>query len=123
MTTRRDLRIAIIGAGPGGLCMAIKLKEAGVRDFVLLEKTLQVGGTWNHNRYPGCACDIQSELYSFSFDINTSWSRPYAPQRNNGWLDSVAVCVGGESPLGPFFLGAGRGTGGSVNAYLVVGVP
>ncbi len=80
MTTRRDLRIAIIGAGPGGLCMAIKLKEAGFGDFVIFEKSGEVGGTWNHNRYPGCACDIQSELYSFSFDVNTSWSRPYAPQ-------------------------------------------
>ena len=80
MTTRRPLRIAIIGAGPGGLCMAIRLKEAGFEDFVLFEKSGEVGGTWNHNRYPGCACDIQSELYSFSFDVNTSWSRPYAPQ-------------------------------------------
>ncbi len=80
MTTRRPLHIAIIGAGPGGLCMAIQLKNAGFDDFVLFEKTGEVGGTWNHNRYPGCACDIQSELYSFSFDINTNWSRPYAPQ-------------------------------------------
>ncbi len=80
MTTRRPLRIAIIGAGPGGLCMAIRLKEAGFDDFVVFEKTDEVGGTWNHNRYPGCACDIQSELYSFSFDVNTTWSRPYAPQ-------------------------------------------
>jgi cation diffusion facilitator CzcD-associated flavoprotein CzcO len=80
MTTRRPLRIAIIGAGPGGLCMAIRLKEAGFEDFILFEKSGEVGGTWNHNRYPGCACDIQSELYSFSFDVNTSWSRPYAPQ-------------------------------------------
>ena len=53
MTTRRALRIAIIGAGPGGLCMAIKLKEAGFDDVVLFEKTERVGGTWNHNRYPG----------------------------------------------------------------------
>ena len=60
--------------------MAIRLKEAGFEDFVLFEKSGEVGGTWNHNRYPGCACDIQSELYSFSFDVNTSWSRPYAPQ-------------------------------------------
>ncbi|MFO0690542.1 MAG: NAD(P)/FAD-dependent oxidoreductase [Myxococcota bacterium] len=91
MTTRRALRIAIIGAGPGGLCMAIKLREAGFRDLVLFEKTDRVGGTWNHNRYPGCACDIQSELYSFSFDINTSWSRPYAPQPEIlAYLEGVA---------------------------------
>ncbi len=91
MTTRRALRIAIIGAGPGGLCMAIKLKEAGFEDVVLFEKSDRIGGTWNHNRYPGCACDIQSELYSFSFDVNTSWSRPYAPQPEIlAYLDGVA---------------------------------
>ncbi|MBY0401303.1 NAD(P)/FAD-dependent oxidoreductase [Myxococcota bacterium] len=91
MTTRRDLRIAIIGAGPGGLCMAIQLRAAGFRDLVLFEKTDRVGGTWNHNRYPGCACDIQSELYSFSFDINPGWSRPYAPQPEIlAYLEGVA---------------------------------
>jgi cation diffusion facilitator CzcD-associated flavoprotein CzcO len=78
--TPRDLRIAIIGAGPGGLCMGIKLKEAGFDDFVLLEKGRGVGGTWCHNRYPGCACDIPSALYSFSFEVKRDWSRPYAPQ-------------------------------------------
>ena len=77
---RRALRIAIIGAGPGGLCMAIRLKQAGFEDFVLLEKGEGVGGTWYHNRYPGCACDIPSHLYSFSFEIKRDWSRPYAPQ-------------------------------------------
>jgi len=91
MTKRRPLRIAIIGAGPGGLCMAIQLKAAGFDDFVLFEKTAGVGGTWNHNRYPGCACDVQSELYSFSFDINTGWSRPYAPQPEIlAYLEGVA---------------------------------
>ncbi|TFG91939.1 MAG: NAD(P)/FAD-dependent oxidoreductase [Myxococcales bacterium] len=76
----RKLRIAIIGAGPGGLCMAIRLKQAGFDDFVLLEKGAGVGGTWYHNRYPGCACDIPSHLYSFSFEQKRDWSRPYASQ-------------------------------------------
>jgi len=76
----RDLRIAIIGAGPGGICMALKLREAGFDDFVLLEKTGAVGGTWNLNRYPGCACDVPTHLYSFSFEIKRDWPRPYAPQ-------------------------------------------
>ena len=64
MTTNgaRDLKIAIIGAGPGGICMAIRLKQAGFDDFVLLEKGSGVGGTWYHNRYPGCECDIQVAL-------------------------------------------------------------
>jgi cation diffusion facilitator CzcD-associated flavoprotein CzcO len=73
-------RIAIIGAGPGGLCMAIKLKAAGYDDFVILERSGGVGGTWYQNRYPGCACDIQSHLYSYSFEIKPDWTRPYATQ-------------------------------------------
>ncbi|MGE4606064.1 MAG: NAD(P)-binding protein, partial [Myxococcota bacterium] len=76
----RSLRIAIIGAGPGGLCMAIGLKQAGFDDFVLFEKGEAVGGTWYHNRYPGCACDLPSQLYSFSFEIKHDWSRPYGSQ-------------------------------------------
>ena len=78
--TREDLRITIMGAGPGGLCMAIKLREAGFEHFTIVEKGDQIGGTWNWNRYPGCACDIPSHLYSFSFDVKPDWSRPYAPQ-------------------------------------------
>ena len=76
----RGLRIVIIGAGPGGLCMGIRLKQAGFDDFLLLEKAGGVGGTWYHNRYPGCACDIPAHLYSFSFEIKRDWSRPYASQ-------------------------------------------
>ena len=77
---RRNPRIAIIGAGPGGLCMAVRLAQEGIDDFVLLEQGHGVGGTWYHNRYPGCACDIPSHLYSVSFEIKRDWSRPYAPQ-------------------------------------------
>ena len=54
----RPHRIAIIGAGPGALCMAVRLREAGFENFVLLEKGEGVGGIWYHNRYPGCACDL-----------------------------------------------------------------
>jgi cation diffusion facilitator CzcD-associated flavoprotein CzcO len=79
-TGDRDLRIAIIGAGPGGLCMGIRLKGAGFERFEILEKAGGVGGTWYHNRYPGCACDVPSHLYSFSFEQKRDWSRPYAPQ-------------------------------------------
>lgn len=77
---RRPLRIAIVGAGPGGLCMAIRLKGAGHEGFEILEKSGGVGGTWSHNRYPGCACDIPSHLYSFSFELKPDWTRPYASQ-------------------------------------------
>ncbi len=61
--------------------MAVRLKQSGFDDFVLLEQDEGVGGTWRRNRYPGCACDIPSHLYSFSFEIKRDWSRPYAPQR------------------------------------------
>ena len=83
MTTtanKRDLRIVIIGAGPGGLCMGIHLRRAGFENFEILEKAPGLGGTWYHNRYPGCACDIPSHLYSYSFEVKKDWSRPYAPQ-------------------------------------------
>ena len=76
----RSRRVAIIGAGPGGICTGVRLLEAGYRDFVILEKAPGVGGTWWHNRYPGAECDIKSHLYSFSFAPNPSWSRTYARQ-------------------------------------------
>lgn len=59
--------------------MAIKLKEAGFDSFVILEKADEVGGTWRENTYPGCACDVQSHLYSYSFEGNPNWSRKFAP--------------------------------------------
>ncbi len=76
----RQPRIAVIGAGPGGICTAIRLREAGFTDLTLYERSEAIGGTWNHNRYPGAACDVQSHLYSFSFAIKSDWTRPYATQ-------------------------------------------
>jgi cation diffusion facilitator CzcD-associated flavoprotein CzcO len=75
-----DVRVAIIGAGPGGLCTGKRLLDEGIDDFVLLEKSDGVGGTWNLNRYPGCECDVQSAMYSFSFAIKPDWSKPYGTQ-------------------------------------------
>ncbi|MFN3586016.1 MAG: flavin-containing monooxygenase [Moraxellaceae bacterium] len=76
----RELDVVILGAGFGGLCMAIKLREAGNDDFVILEKGGDVGGTWYFNSYPGAACDVQSHMYSFSFAPKSDWSKRYAPQ-------------------------------------------
>ena len=65
--------VLIVGGGFSGLCMAIKLREAGMKSFLLLEKSDDIGGTWYDNRYPGCACDIPSHLYSFSFEPSPDW--------------------------------------------------
>ena len=73
-------RIIVVGTGFSGLCMGVKLREQGEEDFVLLERAGDVGGTWRDNTYPGCACDVESHLYSFSFEPNPNWSRLYAPQ-------------------------------------------
>src|SRR5215204_2408929 len=73
--------VAIVGAGFSGLGMAIQLKKAGRNDFVILEEADDVGGTWRENTYPGCACDIPSHLYSFSFEPNPDWTRQYPSQQ------------------------------------------
>jgi len=73
-------RIAIIGAGHSGICMGMKLKHAGIEDFVILEKAPTLGGTWRDNTYPGASCDAPSFLYSFSFAQKTDWSRRFAWQ-------------------------------------------
>jgi cation diffusion facilitator CzcD-associated flavoprotein CzcO len=75
-----DVKIAIIGAGLGGIGMAIRLKESGEDSFILLEKAERVGGTWRDNTYPGAACDVQSHLYWFSFDAQPDWSCIYPQQ-------------------------------------------
>ena len=72
--------IAILGAGFSGLGMAIRLRQEGIEDFVVLERHDDVGGTWWANTYPGCACDVPSHLYSFSFAPNPDWTQTYSPQ-------------------------------------------
>ena len=74
------VRIAIIGAGFGGIGIAARLVESGERNFLILEKNAGVGGTWWLNRYPGCACDVPSNLYSFSFAPEPNWSQRFAPR-------------------------------------------
>ncbi len=73
-------RIAIVGTGFSGLGMAIRLRQAGEEDFVLLERAGDIGGTWRDNTYPGCRCDVPSHLYSFSFAPNPNWSSTFSPQ-------------------------------------------
>ena len=73
-------RIAIVGAGFGGIGLGITLKRAGIESFTVFEKGEGVGGVWRDNTYPGLTCDIPSHLYSFSFEPNPDWSRTYSPQ-------------------------------------------
>jgi cation diffusion facilitator CzcD-associated flavoprotein CzcO len=76
----KNVRIAIIGSGFGGLGTAIRLKQECVEDFVVLERAEDVGGVWRDNTYPGCTCDVESHLYSFSFVPNPAWTRKFSPQ-------------------------------------------
>jgi cation diffusion facilitator CzcD-associated flavoprotein CzcO len=73
-------RVAIVGAGFAGLGAAIRLKQRGMDDFVILERATDLGGTWRDNTYPGCACDVPSHLYSFSFAANPDWPHSYSSQ-------------------------------------------
>ncbi|MEZ0539498.1 flavin-containing monooxygenase [Fibrella arboris] len=77
---RPDVQVAIIGAGFAGLGAAIRLTMSGRMSFVIYERADDVGGTWRENTYPGCACDVPSHLYSFSFAPNPDWSKAYSPQ-------------------------------------------
>jgi cation diffusion facilitator CzcD-associated flavoprotein CzcO len=72
--------VLIVGAGFAGIGMAIRLKQAGIDDFTIIERADRVGGTWRDNTYPGIACDIPSHLYSYSFEPNPTWTRLFAPQ-------------------------------------------
>ena len=74
-----DLRVAIIGAGAGGLMAGIRLRQLGIRDVSIFEKEIDLGGTWRDNTYPGLICDVPSHLYRFSFAPNPDWSRTFSP--------------------------------------------
>jgi cation diffusion facilitator CzcD-associated flavoprotein CzcO len=75
-----DVEVLIVGSGFSGLGMAMKLAREGRRSFVILEQADSLGGTWRDNHYPGCACDVPSHLYSYSFEPNPHWTRAFAPQ-------------------------------------------
>ncbi len=77
---QQDKRVIVIGAGPGGICVGKMLLEAGFGNVTILEKAAAVGGVWQHNVYPGAACDVPSDLYCFSFAQDYEWTREYAGQ-------------------------------------------
>ncbi|MEW1654532.1 MULTISPECIES: NAD(P)/FAD-dependent oxidoreductase [unclassified Streptomyces] len=92
---RRHVRVAVIGSGFGGLGAAVRLRRAGITDFVVLERADAVGGTWRDNSYPGCACDVPSHLYSFSFAPNPQWPRNFSGQPHiRAYLERVADTFG-----------------------------
>ncbi|QNG18097.1 NAD(P)/FAD-dependent oxidoreductase [Rhodococcus triatomae] len=89
--TTRHVDTLVIGSGFAGLGAAIKLTQAGKRDFLVLERGNDVGGTWRDNTYPGAACDVPSNLYSYSFALNPGWTRSFSPQPEiQRYIQSVA---------------------------------
>ena len=76
----QDVTFLIIGAGFAGLGAAIRLQQAGHTDMLVLERAEDVGGTWRDNTYPGCRCDVQSNLYSYSFAPKPDWSETFPSQ-------------------------------------------
>ena len=88
----RHSEIIIVGAGFAGIGAAIRLLQEGIQDFVVLEKAPSLGGVWRDNTYPGCACDVPSALYSYSFAPKPDWSRVFAPQEEiRRYLQDVAA--------------------------------
>lgn len=78
--TVETVEVLVIGAGVSGIGAAIQLRKNGINDFVVLEKAAALGGTWRDNTYPGCACDVPSHLYSYSFAQKPDWSRFFSGQ-------------------------------------------
>lgn len=96
----QHVAVAVIGSGFAGLGTAIALKRAGRDDFVVLERAQDVGGTWRDNSYPGCACDVPSHVYSFSFAPHPTWSRSFSPQPEiYGYLQKTAQDFGVQPHL------------------------
>ena len=92
----------IIGAGVGGIGMAIELQRHGFRDITILDRAEGLGGTWRYNSYPGCTCDVPSHLYSFSFAQRKDWSRLCSPQPEIlAYLEAVAAEHGVDRLITP----------------------
>lgn len=79
MTEGPQYEVAVIGAGPGGIAAAAKLRMAGIDDIIVIERADDVGGSWHENNYPGISVDVPSTTYQYSFARNPHWSRFFAP--------------------------------------------
>jgi cation diffusion facilitator CzcD-associated flavoprotein CzcO len=96
MARKLDVDVLIIGGGFAGLCMAIRLRQMGL-SFTVLERATEIGGAWHTNTYPGCSCDIPSQLYSYSFELKANWSRTFSRQSEilaylQGCADKYQLC-------------------------------
>src|SRR3546814_21177358 len=92
--------VVIIGAGLGGIGVDIELREAGIEDFVLLERAADLGGTWRYYTYPGIASDVPAQVYQYSFELKPDWSHffypgvahmVYNPRLDDKWYGSGAA--------------------------------
>jgi cation diffusion facilitator CzcD-associated flavoprotein CzcO len=93
--TQRMPRVAIVGAGMSGICMAARLKDAGIHTFTIFEKSDRLGGTWRDNTYPGLACDVPSRFYQFTFAPNPDWTHLFSPGDEIwAYFDGVADKLG-----------------------------
>lgn len=89
--------VIIIGCGHSGVVNAVKLRDRGINDFIILERSSRVGGCWRDNTYPGCACDVPSAFYSYSFRTNPEWSHTFAGQEEilayiEDTVDQIGLC-------------------------------
>ena len=85
-----EFQVGIVGAGFAGIVAALRLQQSKRDSFLIFEKATELGGTWRDNIYPGCACDVPSNLYSISFEPNPNWERLYSSQPEIlGYLKSL----------------------------------
>jgi cation diffusion facilitator CzcD-associated flavoprotein CzcO len=75
----RLVETVIIGTGFSGLLAAIRLQRRQCNDFVLLERSTELGGTWQVNSYPGAEVDVPTSLYSISF-VPYPFTKTFASQ-------------------------------------------
>ena len=97
MPEQSSYRVVVAGSGFGGIGMAAALKQAGIEDFLVLDRGDELGGTWRDNTYPGLACDVPSNLYSFSFRPGR-WSRRFPPRQE---ILAYLHALSAERGLGP----------------------
>jgi cation diffusion facilitator CzcD-associated flavoprotein CzcO len=86
-----DGDVLIVGSGFSGICTGVRLRQAGIDSFLIIEKAEDLGGTWRDNRYPGCTYDVPSHLYSLSFAACSDWRRLYRAGHNVAIWPALSV--------------------------------